>query len=129
MAVVYLTCVLEDGVTPRHPLVPSNVRTTLEVTQGTTTQVVVRVLNPGGAPVGDGTLQLTVARGPYEQPLAALAGTWAAWLGIGVAIFSVVPSTFAGVEWGRYVYDVKLTRGAAVDTVMPASPFVLAPAL
>lgn len=129
MAVTYLTCVLEDGVTPRHPLVPLNVRTTLEYAQGSTTQVICRVLNPGGVPVTEGALQLTVARGPGELPLAQLSASWAPYLGLGVAIVSFLPTTLALVPWGRYVYDVRLTRSGAVDFVMPASPFVLQPAV
>lgn len=129
MAVTYLTCVLEDGVTPRHPLVPINVRTTLEYAQGSTTQVICRVLDAGGVPVTEGDLELTVARGPGELPLARLDASWAPYLGLGIAIVSFVPATLAAVSWGRYVYDIKLTRGAAVDIVMPASPFVLQPAV
>lgn len=129
MAVTYLTCVLEDGVTPRHPLVPVNVRTTLEVQQGGTTQVICRVLDPGGVPVTDGDLELTVARAPGELPLAQAEGAWTPYLGLGVAIFTLLPGAFSQTAWGRYLYDVKLTRGVAVDIVMPASPFVLQPSV
>lgn len=129
MAVTYLTCVLEDGVTPRHPLVPVNVRTTLEYAQGSTTQVICRVLDPGGVPVTTGTLQLTVARGPGELPLAQLSAAWAPYLGLGIAIASFVPTTLADVPWGRYIYDIKLTSSGTVNVVMPASPFVLQPSV
>lgn len=131
MAVLYLIGVLEDGVTPRSPEVPENVRQELAITQATTAQVILAAMNPGGVPLPPvGELILTVKQKPQDEPaLARLVGTWTPMLGAGKAIFSWTTSTMAGLPWGRYVYDVKLVNGPEVDVLVPASPFRLAPAV
>lgn len=131
MAVLYLLGVLEDGVTPRSPEVPPNVRQELMITQASTAQVILAAMNPGGVPLPPvGELILTVKQKPQDEPaLARLVGTWTPMLGAGKAIFSWTRTTMSGLPWGRYVYDVKLVNGTEVDILVPASPFVLAPAV
>ena len=131
MAVLYLTGVLEDGVTPRSPDVPVNPRQELEVIQHTTNQIVMQATNPGGVPLpGIGELILTVKQKPQDEPsLARLVGTWTPMLGAGKAIFSWTAATMNSLPWGRYVYDVKLVNGSDVQVLVPASPFRLAPAV
>lgn len=131
MAVAYLTGVLEDG-TPLADGVPANPRAELRVPQGGTLQVFLRATSRGGVPVSPdaGTLTLTVKKQPGNQPpLAQLAGTWVPFTGPGVAVFTFTPSTLPGVEWGRYVYDVRLTNGGTVNFLVPASPLILQPAV
>jgi hypothetical protein len=66
MAVLYLIGVLEDGVTPRSPEVPENVRQELAITQATTAQIVLSATNPGGVPLPPvGELILTVKPAPW----------------------------------------------------------------
>lgn len=131
MAVIYLTGVYEDGVTPRAPWVPENVRQELALTQATSNQIIVQVTNPGGVPVTAlGELILTVKQKPQDEPaLARLVGTWTPMLGAGVALFSWTRLTMDGQAWGRYVYDVKWVNGSEVNVVVPASPFRLVPAV
>lgn len=130
MAVLYLSGVLENGIT-RSPLVPTNSRMELEIIQHTTAQIIVRVTDPANMPIDStGTLVLTVKQKPQdEMPLAQLTGSWYPLLGPGVAMFSWAKTTMNTLPWGRYIYDVKLTVGAEVNVVIPASPFRLAPAL
>lgn len=127
MAMAFLTGVLEDGST-RGRMTPDNVRQTLAVTQGATTQVVVKIINAAGVPVTSGDLALRVGRSP-DDLLTTLTGAWAPQLGAGTAIFTFQPITLSDVLWGRYVYDVRLIRSGAVDFVIPASPLVLQPAI
>jgi len=130
MAVLYLTGVLEDG-TPRSPAVPVNPRAELSVIHRSRAQVVIRIAHTAGVPIpSEGTLTLTVKQKPQdESALALLTATWTPELGMGVAMFSWTPTTMNFSPWGRYVYDVKLVNGDAVDFVVPASPFRLEPAL
>lgn len=131
MAVIYLTGVYEDGVTPRAPWVPENVRQELALTQATSNQIIIQVSNPGGVPVAAlGELILTVKQKPQDEPaLARLVGTWTPMLGAGTAMFTWPRLTMDGQPWGRYVYDVKWVNGSEVNVVIPASPFRLAPAV
>ena len=130
MAVLYLSGVLEDG-SNRSPLVPVNPRAELEVIQHTSAQIIVRVTDPANMPIpSTGVMVLTVKQKPQdEMALAQLTGSWYPLLGPGVAMFSWVKTTMSTLPWGRYIYDVKLTVGAEVNVVIPASPFRLAPAL
>lgn len=130
MAVLYLSGVLENGIT-RSPLVPVNSRMELEIIQHSSAQIIVRVTDPANMPIDStGTLVLTVKQKPQdEMPLAQLTGSWYPLLGLGVAMFSWAKTTMNTLPWGRYIYDVKLTVGAEVNVVIPASPFRLAPAL
>lgn len=129
MAVLYLSGVLEDGVTVRDPSVPINPRQSLEIIQHTTNQIVIQVTNPGGVPLpAVGELILTVKQKPQDEPaLARLVGTWTPMLGAGKAIFSWTILTMRDVPWGWYTYDVRLVNGAEVNIVIPASPFRLSP--
>jgi hypothetical protein len=131
MAVLYLSGVLEDGTTPRSPLVPVNPRTELEIIQHSSAQIIVRITNPANVPVpSTGTVVLTVKQKPQDgEALAQLAGTWVPSLGPGVALFSWTPATMSTPPWGRYTYDIKLTVGTEVNYIVPASPFRLSPAL
>lgn len=131
MAVFYLAGVLEDGTTPRSPLVPVNPRAELEIIQHSSAQIIVRITNPANVPIpSTGTVVLTVKQKPQDgEALAQLTGTWVLSLGPGVAMFSWTPATMATPPWGRYAYDVKLTVGSEVNYVVPVSPFRLAPAL
>lgn len=130
MAVLYLTGVLDDG-TPRSPSVPVNPRVELSIIHKSRAQVVIRITNTAGVPIpSEGTLTLTVKQKPQDgESLALLNGTWTPNLGPGVAMFAWTPTTMPYSPWGRYVYDVKLVNGEAVDFVVPASPFRLEPAL
>ena len=131
MAVLYLTGVLEDGTTERSPLVPPNPRTALEINQHSTAQIVVRITNPANIPIpSEGTLVLAVKQKPQDEPaLAQLTGTWTPLLGPGVAMFSWPKTTMQTMPWGKYVYDVKLTKDGEVNVVVPLSPLHLAPTL
>ena len=131
MSVHYLSGVLEDGITSRSPLVPVNPRTSLEIIQHSSAQIIVRITNPANVPVpSTGAVVLTVKQKPQDEPaLAQLAGVWTPLLGPGVAIFSWPKTTMQTVPWGRYAYDVKLTVGTDVNVVVPLSPLHLAPAL
>ena len=130
MAVLYLTGVLYDGSPPTDPTVPPNPRTELEIIQGTTNQIVCRVVTPSGAPVAPvGTLTMTVKQKPGDEALAVLTGTWTPLLSPGTAVLTWTATTMRYQQWGRYVYDVKLVNGDAIDMVVPASPFRLAPAV
>ena len=129
MAVTYLTGVVEDGTMPRPRTLPQNLRTTLEIAQGQTTQVILRVLTASGVPVTEGALLLAVAKAPGDALLISRAGVWVPSLGAGVAVFTLEANALSLAPWGRYIYDVKLTRGSVVDLVVPASPFVLHPAV
>lgn len=129
MAVVYLTGVLEDGTQPRPKTVPANTRQTLAVTQGASTQIVLQVTTAAGVPVTDGDLQLRVRLAPGDEPLLLTPGIWQPMLGAGMAMFAILPTNFQGYQWGRYIYDVKLDRDGDVNFVVPASPFVLQPAV
>lgn len=130
MAVLYLTGVLEDG-SPRSPSVPVNPRAALSIIHRSRAQVVIRITTSAGVPIpSEGSLVLTIKQKPQDaETLAQLVGTWTPDLGLGVAMFSWTPTTMNYSPWGRYVYDVKLTNGDAVDFVVPASPFRLEPAL
>lgn len=130
MAVVYLTGVLEDGATP-DPAVPANPRELLAVTQGTSTQVFVRCVTRGGVPLpAEGAITLRVKQQPGDVvPVAQLVGVWSPLTGPGVAVFSCLPATFAGAQWGRYLYDVTLDRAGVVNRLLQASPFLLRPAI
>jgi hypothetical protein len=125
---ILLVGVFEDGTTVRDPLVPENPRQSLAFPQSETVRVIVRVTNPAGVPVPpDGTPVLTVKKRPQDfPPLASLTGTWDSSLGSGVIRFDVASTTFRGVEFGRYVYDVVIT-GALGEraTVIPSSPLTL----
>lgn len=129
MAVTYLTGVVEDGSPMRPSTLPQNLRQSLEITQGETTQVIVRVMTSGGVPVTEGDLMLAVAKAPGDQLLLALPGAWVPSLGPGTAVFTIAAGALSLAPWGRYIYDVKLTRGSAVDFIVPASPFLLQPAV
>lgn len=131
MAVLYLTGVLEDGNTERAPEVPVNPRQSLDVIQRTTNQIVLYATNPAGMPIpATGDLILTVKQKPQDEPaLARLVGTWTPMLGAGKAIFSWTTATMADQPWGRYVYDVRLVNGSEVNMLIPASPFILSPAV
>ena len=125
---IFLVGVLEDGTTVRDPLVPENPRQSLAFPQSETVRLVVRVTNPAGVPVpAEGTAVLTVKKRPQDYPpLASLTGTWDSSLGSGVLRFDVASTTFRGVEFGRYVYDVVVTSAlGARATVIPASPRTL----
>lgn len=131
MAVIFLTGVLEDGST-LAPTVPVNPRAELAVTQGTTTQVFVRITNRAGVPVAGGSAAtLRVKQRPGDGiSLVQLSGVWAPLLGgPGVVVFSFTPEMFATAPWGRYVYDITLDDSGVVNKVIPASPFVLRPAV
>ncbi len=131
MAVLYLSGVLEDGATPRSPLVPVNPRAELEIIQHSTAQIIVRITNPANVPIDStGVAVLTVKQKPQDgEALAQLTGVWVPSLGPGVVLFSWAASTMSTPPWGRYTYDIKLTVGTEVNYVVPASPFRLAPAL
>lgn len=131
MAVLYLTGVLHDGSPAIDPAVPVNPRAEIEIIQGTTNQIVCRVVNPAGAPVPPvGDLVLTVKQKPGDEPpLAQLEGTWTPLLGPGTAVLTWPATSMRFLPWGRYVYDVRLIQGAEVNMVVPASPFRLAPAV
>ena len=131
MAVLYLTGVLQDGSPATDPAVPHNPRAELEIIQGTTNQIVCRVVNPSGAPVPPvGTLTLTVKQKPGDEPaLAELDGTWTPLLGPGTAVLTWAANAMRYIPWGRYVYDVRLVNGTDIDMVIPASPFRLSPAV
>lgn len=131
MSVHYISGVLEDGTTPRSPLVPVNPRTSLEIIQHSSAQIIVRITNPANVPVpSEGAVVLTVKQKPQDgEALAHLTATWVPSLGAGVALFSWTTSTMSTPPWGWYTYDVKLTVGTDVNFVVPASPFRLAPAL
>lgn len=131
MAVIFLTGVLEDGST-LAPTVPVNPRVELAVTQGTTTQVFVRITNRAGVPVTDGPqATLRVKQRPGDGvSLVQLSGVWAPLMGgPGVVVFSFTPEMFSTAPWGRYVYDVTLDDAGVINKVIPASPFVLRPAV
>lgn len=131
MAVLYLTGVLQDGSPANDPAVPVNPRMCLEAIQGTSNQIVCRIVTPSGNPVAPvGTLTLTVKQKPGdEMSLASLEGVWTPLLGPGTAIFSWASTTMRTLPWGWYTYDVKLTNGTDVNVVLPLSPFRLAPAV
>ena len=131
MATLYLTGVLEDGTTHRSPSVPENPRVELSIIQHSSAEVIVRIVNPAGTPVDStGTATLTIKQKPQDgETLASLVGAWATDLGPGVARFTWLPTTMNYNPWGRYIYDVKLVVGSAVNYVVPASPFRLAPAV
>lgn len=130
MAVIYLTGVLDDGVTVRDPAVPVNPRVLLEITQECSARVVVRVVNPGGVPIptqGAGTFLLTVKKRPQDLPaLATLTGTTGPE---NVVEFTFAASTLRGVPWGRYCYDIRLSQGAEQNLLIPTSPLQLLPAV
>lgn len=130
MAVIYLTGVVEDG-TSLAASVPANPRVELALTQGSSNQVVMRVVTSGGVPVPPvGVLTLTVAQKPGDfPPLAQLTGTWTPMLGPGTAVFGWAKSTMLGNAWGRYLYDVRLSNGEEMSFVVPSSPFRLMPAI
>lgn len=128
MAVAYLTGVLENGTQPRPSTTPVNDRQMLSVTQGASTQVRVRVTDAAGVPITEGTLTLIVGRAPGDV-LSGLTGQWAPLLGVGVAVFTILPGTFVNLTWGRYIYDVRLQRAGAIDFIVPASPLILQPAV
>lgn len=131
MAVMYLLGVLEDGVTERAFGVPVNTRQELSIIQATSAQIVLNAVNPAGVALpAVGDLVLTIKQKPQDEPaLARLEGTWTPMLGAGKAIFSWSRTTMAGLPWGRYVYDVRLVNGEEVNMLIPASPFILAPAV
>lgn len=128
MAVVYLTGVLEDGSTP-SPAVPANPRELLAVTQASTTTVFLKCVTRSGVPVTSGTLTLRVKQKPGDEALATLPGTWVPLVGPGVASFTFTPTMFAGVQWGRYLYDIALWQDGVVNRLIEASPFLLRPAI
>lgn len=128
MAVVYLTGVLEDGTQPRPRTLPINNRQTLTVTQGQTTQVIVKVTTTSGVPVTSGALTLRFGQAPGDL-LGGLAGEWAPLLGPGTAVFTIQAGTLVLLNWGRYIYDIELVQSGARNFIVPASPLVLAPAV
>lgn len=131
MAVLYLTGVLYDGSPATDPSVPANPRMMLEVIQGTTNQIVCRIVNPMGEPVPPvGTISMRIKQKPGDEPaLAYLEGTWTPLLGPGTVVMTWPAGGMSTLPWGWYVYDVRLTKGSEMDVVVPASPFRLAPAV
>lgn len=131
MSVLYLTGVLEDATIERAPEVPVNPRQTLDIIQRTTNQIILSATDPAGLPLpAIGDLILTIKQKPQDEPsLARLVGTWTPMLGPGKAIFSWTTATMAQAAWGRYVYDVRLVNGSEVNMLIPASPFILSPAV
>ena len=124
---ILLTGVVEDG-SERDPSIPQNQTQSLAFPQGETLRVVVRITNPAGVPVpSEGTPTLTVKKRPQDYPpIVTLLGEWDALQGAGVAAFDVSSTTFRGVEFGRYVYDVVLVGGAGErTTAVPTSPLSL----
>ena len=131
MAVVYLTGVLEDG-TALADGVPQNPRASLTVTQGVSTQVLLRCVTSSGVPLPtSGVTTLTVKKRPQDgTPLVQLTGSWSAMLiGPGIAVFTFPANALTALEWGRYIYDIKLVADGATNVLVPASPFQIAPAL
>jgi hypothetical protein len=124
---ILLTGVVEDG-TERAPSVAQNQTQSLAFPQSETVRVLVRITNPAGVPVpAEGTPTLTVKKRPQDfPPIATLTGSWDALAGAGVAAFNVASTTFRGVEFGHYAYDVVIVGGAGErTTAVPTSPFTL----
>jgi hypothetical protein len=138
MRVIELIGVVEDG-TPlirRYAGAPVNPRVSISYQQGSTLLVKLKVLTASGAPVDISavgtTVQLAVRKRPTPSGYAILTLT-------GVAPSPVEPGrmdfTFSAtslpatrVAWGRYSYEVALSRTAyGIDKVVPISPFLIEP--
>ena len=133
---ILLTCVLEDGSTPRGARVPANPCRGLRIPAESDVTLCVTVLRANGTPYDfaiDDTLVWTARRRPQDALL------WWSKLGAvqkaegrGCASFTLSASDTRSIGCGRGVYDVWLSHkdgGATAlrDSVMPTSPITLEP--
>lgn len=111
-------------------------RSALRVVQGGSATIRLEVITPAGLPVtiagGEGadTLFLAVKRKPFDAaPLLKIAGVRVVAEGRNVCTFSVLPAQTKNLEFGRYIYDVWMTRTSTGERnqVVPVSAFVLSP--
>jgi len=135
-----LVGVLEDG-SVRAPTVPTNPRAPLRVTQGSSVDLIVKVVTSSGVPVDlatfmgvNGRIVLTVKRhdyGVFGTPAAIQSvGTVDPLLGPGSAKFTITPNQTRLLEPGVFAYDIWLEDGSGRrEPVLPTSPFHLEPAV
>jgi len=121
--------VWRDGVV--KPEVEARVKPMLRITKGSDFHIVLTVDRAAGIrfnePAG---LVLTVRRKPYtEEKAMQLTGALLRQEGRGTWVFAGVPTTTRNMEWGRYVFDVWLTKDTTGEKqqVVAIAPFVLEP--
>jgi hypothetical protein len=129
MSTQYLTGVLQTGA-PRAPGVPFDARHGLQVVQGETLTLIMRVLTSAGVPVpaSGRAFQLTIKKNPRDiVNLTTLSGSARADLGPEFVQFSMSPSSTVTRRPGTLCYDI-WTRQASTgqrDCLVPTSPLYL----
>lgn len=139
MGVVSLVGVLEVGGPRDADLVPSNPRTTLRYTRGSTLTVSLTILGSQGVPVDltaaalptpTTTVEFVVKTSSIaEENTLSMLGAVVGDPRLGVVEFAVPVAAFRYSDPGRYVYDVWLLTATTRDAVVPTSPFVVEPSL
>jgi hypothetical protein len=130
MSTQYLTGVLQTGA-PRAPGVPFDARHGLQIVQGETLTVIMRVLTPAGVPVPvtGRTFQLTIKKNPRDIiNLVTTSGAPRTDLGPEFIQFTLPQSATISRRPGTLCYDVWTRSGAVRDCLIPTSPLYLSAA-
>lgn len=128
-----LTGLWPDGSTPddTNEAVQKAARAELRIPQGASARVVLSLFTPNGVPfqiAAADMLYLTVKRKPQDgSPLVKLTGARLVTEGKHVALFTLTPAQTKNLDFGRYVFDVWMTKdaGGERNQVVKVSPFVL----
>jgi hypothetical protein len=124
MSTQYVTGVLQTGA-PRAPGVPYDSRHGLQIVQGETLTLIMRVLTPGGVPVpvSGRTFSLTIRRNPRDiTSIFASSGAPRADLGAEFVQFSVPYLATVNIRPGVLCWDVWTRSGSTRDCLIPTSP-------
>jgi hypothetical protein len=129
MATQYLTGVLQTGA-PRAAGVPADARHGLQVVQGESLTLIMRVVTPAGVPVpaSGRAFQMTIKKNPRDiVSLTTLSGSARADLGPEFVQFSLTPQSTISRRPGTLCYDVwtRQTSTGQRDCLVPTSPLYL----
>jgi len=132
MAVLNMIGVLNNGSRLDESLVPTNPRTPIRYTVGSSLTINVALLYPDGQAVdltnGSPVTTLTVKiTSDDDTPQEKITGTILGQPTAGIVTFALVPTAFRTLDPGRYIYDIWLVQSGNRDPVIPASPFYLEP--
>ncbi len=130
MSTQYLTGVLQTG-EPRAAGVPADARHGLQVVQGESLTLIMRVVTPAGVPVpaSGRTFRLTVRRNPRDLTgLAGSSGTPRPDLGVEYMQFSLPYTSTVNLRPGVLCYDVWTRLDATRDCLIPTSPMYVSAA-
>lgn len=130
MSTQYLTGVLQTGA-PRAAGVPADTRHGLQVVQGETLTLIMRVLTPAGVPVPvDGrSFRLSIRRNPRDMTsLYAVSGSARPDLGVEYWQFLVPFDLTVNFRPGVLCYDVWTRLADDREPLIPTSPFYVSAA-